>query len=213
MMDQLDMDRLRQALDQDLPGEAAKQRWFLRPRRAWVPDRRPRRASVLVLLVRGNGEIRLPLMRRCVVEGDLHSGQISLPGGGRESGESALAAALRETREEIGVDVTSQQVLGSLSAHRIPVSGYEVTPFVAAIEGPVGYWRDPREVESIFEVPLRSLLDASLQRERPMRLRGQSYRVPGWELGDGFLWGATAMILGEFLEVVRKVLPETSLPG
>lgn len=206
MVHRLDMNQLRQALQRDLPGDAAKQEWMPRPPRRWEMSGPTRRASVLVLLVLANQDLRLPLIRRRVVEGDVHSGQISLPGGRREPGESSAAAALRESHEELGIDSARVELLGSLSVHRIPVSSYEVVPFVGTLEGPVGYWRDPREVESIFEVSLRDLLDPAAKVEVPLVLRGTEYLVPGWQLEEGLLWGATAMILGELLELVRPLL-------
>jgi 8-oxo-dGTP pyrophosphatase MutT (NUDIX family) len=205
MVHRLDMEELRVALQQELPGDAAKARWQPHPPRRFVARSPSRAASVLALLVAGEGDLRIPLMRRREVAGDVHSGQISLPGGRQESGEDLARTALRETREELGIEPDRVDLLGTLSLHRIPVSAYDVTPYVGWIQGPIGYWRDPREVELVFEVSLGRLLDPDARVEVPLQLGGSRFQVPGWQLDEGLLWGATAMILGELLELLSRL--------
>ncbi len=205
MVHRLDTEELRRALAQELPGDSAKEVFAVETSlRSPKAKEEARAASVLALLVSDGRDLRLPLIHRKVVEGDVHSGQISLPGGRQEPGEDAVTAALRETREELGIDSARIEVLGCLSPHRIPVSSHVVTPYVGWASGPLAYWRDPREVEGIFEVSLRELLDPHRRTRVPLDLRGERVLVPGWQLDEGLVWGATAMILAELLSLLSR---------
>ena len=163
------------------------------------PDARP--AAVLMLLVAEDG-LWLPLMRRQIVRGDLHSGQISLPGGSFQAGENAVEAALRESQEELGLAPDRVEVLGELAPQWIPVSGYVVHPVVGVSAARQALVCDPSEVELGFWTDLEHLLQAPVL-ERPGQRAGQSFTMRGWELEQGFLWGATAMILAELLATLR----------
>lgn len=164
-----------------------------------VPDE-ARPAAVLMLLVPDDG-LWIPLMRRQVVEGDTHSGQISLPGGALESGEDAIAAALRESHEELGLDPEATEVLGQLDPQWIPVSGYVVHPVVATAAVRTELVCDPGEVELGFWVDFDRLCRAPVL-ERPARRGDRHFTMRGWELSEGFLWGATAMILAELIALM-----------
>ena len=185
-----------------LPGDEAKRAMLPRLRSLQPPNGEAedlRDASVLVLLFPCENDLVLPLMRRRKVQGDVHSGQISLPGGGRELGESLVETALREAQEELGIDPDQVEVLGPLSPQWIPVSGYRVHPFVATTaERPV-YVPDPIEVDRVIETTIDTLLDESRREIRSLDLAGTPTPIPGWSLPEGFLWGATAMILAELL--------------
>jgi 8-oxo-dGTP pyrophosphatase MutT (NUDIX family) len=132
--------------------------------------------------------------------GDLpqHPGQISLPGGGVDAGESAAHAALRETHEEIGVPPEVVRILGPLSTLWVIVSNFVVQPFVGVTDGRPAFRLAEREVEALVELPLQDLHD--LERigwERRTR-DGATTDYPFFNLGGRQVWGATAMILGEF---------------
>lgn len=202
MRNSLDPSRLRAALAAELPGEAAKAVMMPRPRRPFDADRALEPAAVLLLLRATDQGVRLPLIVRKRLDDDVHSGQISLPGGRREAGEEIRETALRETREELGIDTDDVEILGTLSPQRIPVSAYEVHPFVGWTEQTLDYVPEPREVHRIFELDLRDLLSEQCRVERESRYRDRPLTIPGWELPQGLLWGATAMILAEFLAVI-----------
>jgi 8-oxo-dGTP pyrophosphatase MutT (NUDIX family) len=172
---------------------------------------RYRDGAVLVAFRPADGGPVLLLTRR-TDRGDPHGGQISFPGGAREDGEGLLEAALREAREEVGLPREAVRVLGTLAPLRIPVSAFVVHPFVAFLAGRPDYSLDPREVESVLEVPLPLLLDPARRTEKvipvgPVRRRVPIFDVPG--AGDPPLWGATAMILSGLLERLRAVLHST----
>jgi 8-oxo-dGTP pyrophosphatase MutT (NUDIX family) len=157
---------------------------------------------VLILLHERGGEVALPLIRRTVLHGDVHSAQVALPGGGRQQGESEVDTALRETREELGIDLKGIQLLGSLSPHWIPVSGYLVAPFVAVIDQLGAVNPDPIEVEELLLTSVERLEDSS-SRSSFVHPRGGTAAIPCWRLDEDILWGATAMILAELLALMR----------
>ncbi len=164
-----------------------------------VPDE-ARPAAVLMLLVPEDG-LWMPLMRRQVVPGDTHSGQISLPGGSFEPGEDAVAAALRESQEELGLDPGEIEVLGQLDPQWIPVSGFVVHPVIATAAARTELVCDPGEVELGFWVDFERLRRAPVL-DRPGRRGDRQFTMRGWELDQGFLWGATAMILAELIALM-----------
>ena len=163
-----------------------------------------RPAAVLVLIAPdAAGDARVVLIRRTSYDGH-HSGEVSFPGGAAEEGDADLVAtALRESREEIGLDpdAIGLRVLGELEPFWIPVSNFRVTPIVAVAERLPPWIRDEREVERVIEAPLASFLPGApiqtLERDvREWRIRYGAYELP--DVGDGpAVWGATARILGQ----------------
>jgi 8-oxo-dGTP pyrophosphatase MutT (NUDIX family) len=135
---------------------------------------------------------------------DHHSGQISLPGGGWEDGDvSYQETALRETREETGVSTTGLELLGSLTPLYIPPSNHIVHPFVAYADLRPVFNPDPREVAELLDVPLHLLLDPATRREEDWIRRGAVLHVPFYAFGEHKVWGATAIILAEFVAMLE----------
>jgi hypothetical protein len=116
--------------------------------------------------------------------------------------------ALRETYEEIGVPPVDVELLGEMTSLYVMPSDFEVHPFVGRYQG-AGRPRfvpDTREVAAILETPLRLLLDPATRAEEEMELRGGlRMRVPFFRVGEHRVWGATAMILSEFVERLRYI--------
>lgn len=168
----------------------------------------PKLAAVLILLYPVQSELTFPLMRRTEYPG-AHSGQISLPGGSAEPGETWVQTALRETCEEFGV-CDSIEVLGTLAPLYVPPSDFEIHPVVGALpERPV--WQpDPREVAEILEVPLAHILDEQFKQFGDWTLgsvdSGRTARVPYYHLYGQTVWGATAIILSEFEHRLRATV-------
>ena len=137
-----------------------------------------------------------------------HTGQVSLPGGAVDAGETIEAAAVREAEEEVGVDATTVQVVGRLTPLHIPVSGFLLHPVVGVVHARPAFpaeW----EVARLLEVPLFLLADpATLRREeRTFQRNGVAtvpVEVPYFEIDGEKVWGATAMVLGEFLAVSAR---------
>lgn len=207
MRNQLTPADLRAALQRPLPGIAAQIR--LAPeyrveslRAAPPPDARG--AGVLLLLYPANGGWRFPLMKR-VEDGLVHGGQISLPGGSQEPGESLRETALREACEEIGAACAEAEVLGQLSTIYIPPSNFLVTPTVGYVNERPDFQCDPREVAELIEVPLSTLFDRDVVKREAWSLRGVTVEVPFFQIGSHKVWGATAMILSEFSMLLAEM--------
>lgn len=171
----------------------------------------PRRAAVLVL-ISDPGEPRVTLLRRSD-DGGVHAGQIAFPGGSREAHDVSLAhTALRETREELGLDPSDLEVIGELAPVFIPPSNFVVTPFVALHRARPIYEPDPIEVDEVFEVPLAAFLDRRVLARETWTLRGERYEVPFYRLGERKIWGATARMLAMLVEAVTRADPPRGGP-
>ncbi len=197
--------RLRVALAGPLPGLQAQLRLAPQPRPGWQPRRAPqesRAAGALLLLFPVDGLAHLVLTVRSA-QLPSHAGQISLPGGAVEAGETVEHAALREAHEEIGLDPRGVQLLGRLTPLHIPVSGFMLHPVIGiADERPTLHPADA-EVERVLEASVGWLSDPACLRRRPRERDGLFQDVPYFDLGGGVqVWGATAMVLAEFLALV-----------
>ncbi len=207
MRNQLTPAELRAALERPLPGIAAQIKlapeYRVESLRA-APPADARAAGVLILLYPVSGAWHFPLMRR-VEDGLVHGGQISLPGGSQEAGESLRETALREACEEIGAACAGGEVLGQLSAIYIPPSNFLVTPTVGCAAERPDFHCDPREVAELIEVPLSTLFDRDTVKREPWALRSVTVEVPFYQIGPHKVWGATAMILSEFSMLLAEM--------
>lgn len=165
-----------------------------------------RSGAVLILLYQDGEKVRFPIIRRQVYAG-AHSGQVSLPGGKSEAGETAMQTALRETEEEIGVPRTLPQVLGTLTEFFVIPSNFMVTPIVATIDHMPTFVRDEYEVADILSGDLDSLVRENAILEAEIIASGQYKMVaPHFMFGKAMVWGATAMMLNEFRHILRDAL-------
>ena len=192
---------LRDRLRQTLPGAQAHRRFAPKPaREGWRPDdipSRARRAAALILLYPSEHGITIPLTVRHT---DLphHPGQVSLPGGRIDLDESAVQAALRETHEEIGVAPDKVDILGPLSTLWVHVSNHVIQPFVGVTHATPAFALAAREVEELIPLPLVNLHDLTrIGWDRRTRNEA-AIDVPFFQIHRHRVWGATAMILGEF---------------
>ncbi len=170
-----------------------------------LPPERPRvQAAVLVPLVRHPGETRLLLTRRTDTLAT-HAGQISFPGGRIETFDTdAVAAALRETHEEVGIEPARIHPLGLLDDYDT-VSAFRVCPVVGFTDGPLDLVPDPIEVAEAFEVPLDFFLDpANLQRHSRF-YAGRERQFLVYERDGHFIWGATAAMIHN---LARRLNPD-----
>jgi 8-oxo-dGTP pyrophosphatase MutT (NUDIX family) len=132
-----------------------------------------------------------------------HKGQISFPGGACEPGDADLqATALRETWEEIGVPPDAIEVLGALDDF-VTISHFVVTPFVGVIPHPFAYCLNSNEVDGVVEVPLSFLLEESNLRVEQREHDGRLFDVLFWDFGPYTIWGATAQMLQNLLDLSR----------
>ena len=130
---------------------------------------------------------------------DRHGGQVSLPGGVLEPGETCEQAALREAQEEIGLAPDHVRVLGPLTPIDIPVSGFRLHPIVGAADRPPRLQAADGEVAQILAVPLDDLLDPHRMVWRTATRAGQTFEYPAFTAGASEIWGATAMVVAELL--------------
>jgi len=160
-------------------------------------------SSVLVLLFPDEkGKIKLILTLR---SNDIdHGGQISFPGGRAEEGETGEETALREAQEEIGIRPEDITIVGELSDLYVNHSNNRVIPIVGYTDHRPEFHLNPLEVEEIFAVELDSLLLKKNLTVEDWNLRSHTYKVPYWDVHRVPLWGATAMMLSEFLDLYRE---------
>ena len=202
--------QLRRALAPPLPGLDAQLRMAPQPRVGWDPEHPPpdlRDAAALVLVYPFN---EVPHVLLTVRGAGLrkHTGQVSLPGGSVDADESIETAALREASEEVGVPPATVRLLGRLTPLQIPISGYMLHPVIGLLESRPTFRRDEWEVARILEVPLSLFREPGTvkRRTRTREFGGQLVKieVPYFEIEGEQVWGATAMVLAEFLAVVDR---------
>lgn len=165
-----------------------------------------RKAAVLLLLYPRNEKTFFVLILRNAYKG-VHSAQIAFPGGKWEKGDSSFEmTALRETCEEVGIRQSEITIVRQLSETFIPPSNFVVFPFLGYCEEPPIFKPDPREVAGIIEVDLDDFLDEANVVEMMRNVfYASAVNVPAFKIGEHVVWGATAMILSEFKEVINGV--------
>lgn len=136
-----------------------------------------------------------------------HKGQISFPGGVyQESDGTLLATALRECAEEIGLSADEVEILGELDDTLTNASGYIISPFVALIAGPYQFRINTEEIEEIIEVPISVLLDKNSRHEETRTINGKAAASYSYHYQGRVIWGATAAILSQFLDIFAGVV-------
>jgi len=163
------------------------------------PEGRP--AAVLCALFEEAGEAHVILTRR---SSNLrsHTGEISFPGGRLDVGEPAVDGALREAREEVGIDPSAIEILGPLSPLVTVRNLVLISPFVGVLAARPTLLPSPAEVERAFDVSLAELVSDGVYREELWRLPGEEWRsISFFELTGDTVWGATAWMLCDLLAV------------
>ena len=199
---------LQDRLAQELPGDYAHQQMMAQPigkRFKMQYEKPPRRGAVMIALYPDQGKIYFPLMQRQPYEG-VHGGQVSLPGGKMEETDNDLIeTAIRETFEEIGVSISDNQVIGSLSDLNVTASNFIVKPVVSILNQKPNFVSDPREVEQIFKAEVQHLIDPKTLQETELTVAQKvRLKAPFFDIEEKVVWGATAMILSEFVEILKE---------
>lgn len=209
ILDQI-IERLKARLTEALPGVAVQQQMapvlkHISPSGFKLfSETRP--GGVLVLLYPYNGELHLPLILRTEYNGT-HSGQVSFPGGKKEDNDPDLIyTALRESSEELGIPEKEVRVLGVLSELFIAASNFKVLPVVGYMRERPKFRIEQREVAEIIEVPLSLLLDSKVVKTKSFKVStGFTIQAPYYAIKEHTVWGATAMMLSEFLSIYKDL--------
>ncbi len=203
------IETLRERLKQPLPGPEAHVELSTIGRKLRVEKADKtgaRRSAVLMLLYQKEDGWHIPLIRRPNYEG-VHGGQMALPGGKIEEQDPSLAhTALRETQEEIGIEVKEGNLIGALSELYIPPSHSLVTPYIAFAPSPQEFKPDPNEVDQVFEMAIADFLDPAKRRTRSVTVMGNyQLEVPAYYIQEQTVWGATAMMMTELLYLIKEL--------
>lgn len=198
--------RISDRLQQPLPGQEAQFRMaHLARRNAIAPPPDARQAAVLALFFPKKANWHLVFIERDNSNpNDRHGGQISFPGGKYEENDQTLQnTALREAHEEVGVDARQVEVLGELTKLYIPVSNFQVNPYVGFADYEPIFNPQIEEVKSILEVPFDVLQNPDTRKTTDLQIAKNLtlHDVPYFDVSNKIIWGATAMILSELLEI------------
>ena len=197
------IERLSNRLDECLHGRTAQKKMMIKSKRI-IPkeDQRGIPAAVLILLYPTDNEWYFFLTKRTKTV-EHHKGQISLPGGMVEEGESYKNAALRETFEEIGVSSSKINIIGTLTPFYVPVSKFEIFPFIGwTVKKPETVMHDV-EVERIFSPSIKNLMLEETKKEKKDIISDRSIAIPYYDLDGEVVWGATSIILSEFKAILE----------
>lgn len=170
-------------------------------------DFNPRKASVLMLLYPKNKITHLVLILRNTYPG-IHSSQIAFPGGKVEVDDESLSAtALRETFEEVGVLSDKISIIKAFTELYIPPSNFLVSPFLGFSIDELTFIPNPDEVAEIIEIPISDFLDDKIVVNISMSTStATNIQVPAFQIHEHLVWGATAMMMSELKETIKKVL-------
>jgi len=163
-----------------------------------------RDSSVLILFYQKGDDLYFPLIER--TNGDhKHSGQISLPGGKYEhSDKNLVETAIRETEEELGLLGEKIHIIGPTTGLYIPISNFQVQPIVAYYDGLPQFKADPFEVNQVIETNIKELFKAENKQEEIIYKNGFKIKAPFYKVKGHKLWGATAMIVSELEELLKR---------
>ncbi|MBW3466463.1 NUDIX hydrolase [Arthrospiribacter ruber] len=196
--------RLEMLLQQPLPGRKGQITMAPMPvdetRFAQQTRKDFRKGAVLMLFYPDeSGICHVPFIKRPTYPG-VHSGQIAFPGGKMEESDGDLAyTALRESEEEIGIDASKVVLLGRMSDLYIPPSNFMVSPYLGYLHDKPVFSPDPSEVERIIRCPFPRILDRSIRKSGSVKVHGGiRIEAPYFDIESEMVWGATAMMLGEF---------------
>lgn len=204
------IEQLKLRLQAGLPGKTAQRRMIPEGRNLHGPiPENVRHGGVMILLFDVDKKWNTILIRR-TEDGQVHSGQISFPGGKKDAKDpDILHTAKRECEEEIGVRMSDIEIVGTLSDVYIPPSNFLVTPTIGYLNTLQNFKASEREVQEIIQLPLELLFDDEIKKQRevmPSGLPQKPLQTPVYELTEDLIvWGATAMMIAELEEVIKTM--------
>ncbi len=195
---------LETVLKKPLPGVKSQLKLSPPSREIIPPAKDKRDAAVTILLYPGKNSISTIFIKRNNYDGP-HSGQISFPGGKFETSDITLKnTAIREINEEIGTNISAKDIIGNLTSLYIPISKFYVSPFIAVIDYKPEFNRDIHEVQYLIELPLHIILTKNKIGSMIIQENNNHFSVPCFNFEEHQIWGATAMMLNEFIELLNK---------
>ena len=162
-----------------------------------------KKAAVLLALFKKGKEWYFPLIRRPMHERN-HPGQIALPGGAKEKDEELDYTAVREAFEEIGIEAQSVEIIGQLTPLPVPVSGYLIYPFIGILKKEPKWILNESEVDELIITKVSELIDDANYYSETWQLHGKNVKVPHFRINNKVIWGATASVLNEFIDLTKN---------
>jgi 8-oxo-dGTP pyrophosphatase MutT (NUDIX family) len=162
-------------------------------------------AAVLIPIFCKDGEYHILFTQRSD-QVPHHKGQISFPGGARSKDDTTLQdTALRESQEEVGLKARDAEIVGELDDTPTTTSGYNISPFVAFIPYPYKFTLSPFEISEIFSIPISTLLHKANRKKERYTFGGEVFANYSYEFGGRVIWGATARIVEQLLEIWQSI--------
>ncbi|MFL3006950.1 MAG: NUDIX hydrolase [Candidatus Neomarinimicrobiota bacterium] len=189
----------------ELPGRTSHETMMVKPRYKSIEKKTSIPAAVLILLYPIKNKWHFFLTKRTNTV-EHHKGQISLPGGMLEKGESHKEAAIRETFEELGIQSEDINIIGPLTPLYIPISNFKIFPFVGWIKSNPKLNIQSKEVSKVFSPSIFSLMDPQTKKNKDSILLGQKVKIPFFNLKNEVVWGATSMIISEFKNILKGII-------
>jgi len=198
---------IREELQNPLPGIEYHRRMMAlhNPSLNTFSEKNIQAAVALIIYSPQKNYNEIVLIKRTSYDGH-HSDQVSFPGGKFDGIDSTLVqTAIRETYEEIGINLKESEFLGTLTPIHIHVSGFDVTPFVFFYHNMINPKVNNEEVSYLIRCSLTSLFDKSIIKTTYLNLNGYEIEAPYFDIKNEIVWGATSMILAEFIEILRRI--------
>ena len=165
-------------------------------------------SAVLIPLYKDRGIYHIVFIKRTETVKE-HKGQISFPGGAREKEDkSLLDTALRESWEEIGLDIKDVEIIGEMDDEITTTSNFIVTPYIGVLSWPYNFVMNADEVDDVICVPVPALLEKGCQRPDTEVLNGVKVESCAYHYRGKVIWGATARILSKFLDMITSTTGE-----
>lgn len=201
--------QLKEQLNKTLPGMASQYKMAGSYRPVVSIDeaieKQAKTAGVLILITKVNSNFHFLMIQRTTYDG-AHSGQMAFPGGKKEPQDATiLDTAIRECYEEIGIHVSKSDILGALTPLFIPVSQFVVYPFIAYIDSSLQFKKDPNEVEEIYLFNLQDFFKPENIQDFSFQIQNQTMTVPSYRFQEQTVWGASAMILSEWYDLMQNI--------
>jgi 8-oxo-dGTP pyrophosphatase MutT (NUDIX family) len=167
------------------------------------PNEQTREGGVLILLYPEENQLHIPFILRPATEKGVHSGQVAFPGGKKEETDKDLInTALREAEEEVHLDTSQITVIGQLSPLFVFASNFMVYPTLAYTEKPPILKPNPEEVAEIFSANVEHLKHPQTIKKTTIKTPQYTFETPYYDVNGKIIWGATAMMLSELLEII-----------